>query len=283
MTDDKRMKLRYAGTCRLCSADLPARAQAIYERATKTVRCVACSPTEPTDAAADVTATDTQAVVVAEEPIDIGTPGASARREFDRRHGKREQRVRTNHPKLGGLILALSEDPQSTTAWNTGALGEERLGRRLNELAGDNLRVLHDRRIPGTKANIDHLAVTATGVFVIDAKKYAGRPTLKVEGGILRPRTEKLLIGTRDHTKLVDGVLKQVTVVRRTIPDDIPVHGVLCFVEAYWPLLGGAFTTRDVRVLWPKKLYPQLAADGPLRTATIADLHHQLAHALPAA
>ena len=148
----------------------------------------------------------------------------------------------------------MSDDPQSTTAWDTGALGEERLGQRLNELSSDTMRVLHDRRIPGTRANIDHIAVTPTGVYVIDAKKYKGRPSLKVEGGILRPRVEKLLVGTRDHTKLVDGVLKQVDLVRAIVGDDIPVTGVLCFIEADWPLIGGAFTTRGVEVLWPKKL-----------------------------
>ncbi|PID52961.1 MAG: NERD domain protein, partial [Micrococcales bacterium] len=36
------MRLRYAGVCRLCGTDLPARADAIYERSTKTVRCVQC-------------------------------------------------------------------------------------------------------------------------------------------------------------------------------------------------------------------------------------------------
>ena len=59
-----------------------------------------------------------------------------------------------------GLILAVSDDPQPTRAWDTGAIGDERLGARLNELAGDELRVLHDRKIPGSSANIDHLAVT---------------------------------------------------------------------------------------------------------------------------
>ena len=38
------MKLRYAGVCRVCEAELPARVQAIYERSTKTVRCLDCSP-----------------------------------------------------------------------------------------------------------------------------------------------------------------------------------------------------------------------------------------------
>ena len=40
---EKRMKLRFAGACRLCGTDLPSRAKAIYERTTKTVRCVECA------------------------------------------------------------------------------------------------------------------------------------------------------------------------------------------------------------------------------------------------
>ena len=215
--------------------------------------------------------------------IDSGTPGASARREFERRKAKREERIRTEHPKLGGLILAVSDEKQSTTAWDVGAVGEERLGKGLDRLASDTLRLLHDRRIPRSKANIDHIAVTATGIFVIDAKRYRGRPHLKIEGGLFRPRVERLLVGSRDCTKLVDGVLKQVDVVRGLLDDDVPVHGVLCFVEADWPLIGGTFTTRGVRTLWPKKLYSQLQAEGPITAGTVAQVHRVLAHALPPA
>ena len=143
------------------------------------------------------------------------------------------------------------------------------------------MRVLHDRRIPGTRVNIDHIAVTRSGVYVIDAKRYKGRPSLEVEGGILRPRVEKLLVGTRDQTKLVDGVLKQVEVVRGIVGDAIPVTGVLCFVEADWPLIGGAFTTRGVEVLWPRKLYPRPTAEGP--ASEVDNLHRKLASALPPA
>ena len=66
----------------------------------------------------------------------------------------------------------MSDDPQSTTAWNTGALGEERLGQRLNELSSDTVRVLLDRRIPGTRANIGHIAVTPTGIYVITSGEF---------------------------------------------------------------------------------------------------------------
>src|SRR4051794_34727905 len=123
------MRLRYAGTCRLCATTLPAGTDAIHERESKTVRCVTCTaaPLEP----------------------DTGVAGASARREHQRRKAAPEKRIRTKYPRLGGLILALSDEPQSTDAWQRGAIGEERLAEWLKELP-PSVRVLHDRRIPGT-------------------------------------------------------------------------------------------------------------------------------------
>ena len=199
--------------------------------------------------------------------VDAGVAGSSARREYERRQAKDEKRLRQKWGKLGGIAVALSDEKQSTKAWATGAVGEERLGARLDSLISDSLAVLHDRRIPGSKANIDHIAVTAAGIWVIDAKRYKGRPELRIEGGILRPRVEKVLVGRRDCTKLVDGVLKQIDVVREAV-GDIPVTGALCFVEADWPLIGGAFTTRGVHALWPKRLAKLLAeAEGSVNVA----------------
>jgi hypothetical protein len=278
--DEKRMRLRYAGVCRVCGTDLPSKAEAIYERITKSVRCLEHDPEG--DSTPQEFEHDEPSVATPPPIVDVGIPGASARREFERRAKRREERIRSAHPKLGGLIHALTDDPQSTTAWDVGAVGEERLGRRLNELATDNLRVLHDRRIPGTRANIDHIAVTPTGVYVIDAKKYRGRPHLKVEGGILRPRVEKLLVGSRDCSRVVDGVIKQVDVVSN-FGYDMPLHGVLCFVEADWPLVGGSFIARGIKVLPPKKLYSLLTAAGQLDLDRIATLHQRLAAALPPA
>jgi len=199
------MRLRYAGTCRLCGTTLEARAEAIYERTTKTVRCLSCSPTaaDPDQPNPTPEIEQPRPEGVRSPPADPGTAGASARREFERRHAKREERVRKKHPKLGGFLLAITDDPQSTTAWDTGARGEERLGQRLNELASETVRVLHDRRIPGTRANIDHLAVTPTGVYVIDAKRYLNkRPSLKVEGGLCghAPRSSWSAPATRPNS-----------------------------------------------------------------------------------
>ena len=215
--------------------------------------------------------------------VDSGTAGASARREFERRKARRDERIRAKHPKLGGLILALSDDPQSTAAWNIGASGEEKLGRSLASQASATLQLLHDRRLPRSRANIDHIAVTASGVYVIDAKKYRGRPHLESEGGLFRPRTQRLLVGSRDCTKLVDGVLHQVEVVRGLVDPAITITGVLCFVDADWPLLGGDFVTRGVLTVSPKKLRATLQAPGPLAAEAVGEIHHSLASALPPA
>lgn len=270
----KVMRLRYPGTCRGCGTTLDAGTTAAYDRAARAVSCLPCHSATP---------------VPDPEPPEVvsGTPGASARREFERRSAQRENRVRTAHPRLGGLILALSEEPQSTTAWARGARGEELLGTALDGLTERGVRLLHDRRIPRSRANIDHIAVSSSGVHVIDAKRYRGRPTLRVEGGILRPRVEKLLVGGRNSTHLVAGVQKQMGVVADTLDaagmGDVPVHGVLCFVDADWPLIGGAFVTGGVAVLWPRKLGDRLRAEGPLDQTAVDRAHRVLAVALPVA
>jgi Nuclease-related domain len=266
----RRMTLRYAGTCRLCGTHLPAHTEAIYERATRTVRCVTC--TVITEPAVNQESWPGPAGPPPQEVTDSGIAGSSARREYERRKAKDEQRLRDRWGRFGGLALALSDERQSTKAWARGAAGEERLGARLDLLASAQIAVLHDRRIPGTRANIDHIVVTKAGIWVIDAKRYKGRPELKAEGGILRPRAEKLLVGGRDCTKLVDAVIRQVGLVRRVV-GQVPVTGALCFVEADWPLIGGSFTIRNVHVLWPKRLTKVLAdaSAGEVDVAAVRD------------
>jgi hypothetical protein len=294
-TAAKKIRLRYAGRCRRCGTALTAGTPALYERASKTVRCLGCS--EPADSetsiVSDVTAGDPPRVAVTTPPNLLraeaesavtGVAGASARREFERRRRAREKRLRARHPRLGGLILSVSDQPQSTKAWALGANGEESLGRRLDALAGPSVRVLHDRRIPRMRTNIDHVVICPTGVCVIDAKQYKGRPHLRVDGGFFTERTEKLMVGSHDRSNLVDGVLKQVDLVRAALGDDaVPVRGFLCFIAADWPLFGGSFATRDVTALWPKKLAGLIAERGQLTEDSIVRIHARLANVFPTA
>lgn len=298
------MRLRYAGTCVRCGASLAAGTTADYDPASKTVACAEC----PTRRALPDEAVDPDV-----PPLEVGlhpegrtpaTPpsvegpggpsprlgvvdgqgGASAGVEFQRRHDARQERVKTNHPRIGGFLLAVFDDPQSTRAWSVGAEGERMLSGMLASVAGESLRVLNDRRIPRTKANIDHLVVCPSGVFVVDAKRYRNaRPELLVEGGLFRPRTELLYVGGRDRTALVDGMRKQVDLVRAALADqpEVPVQGVLCFIDADRPLIGGSFTVNDVAVVWPKELKVLLTEPGALDQDQIADLQWRLHETFP--
>lgn len=306
---DKRMRLRYAGTCRLCGVELEARSVAVYERAMKTVRCVTCVPTPDVDTEAhlpavrqapddvaspprrarsaddaeDGPATDGPepdgpepdgpaslralphgASVVHDAPaapeeaaddLGVSVAGASARREYERRKTRDEQRVRDEWGRLAPVALFLRDEKQSTKAWVTGAVGEEKLGKALDARSGPDFRTLHDRLIPGSRANIDHLVITPSGIWVIDAKRYKGRPELRIEGGLLRPVTRTLVVGRRDATKLLAGMHKQLAVVREVVGEQVPVRGVLCFIDADWPLIGGAILVDGIHVLWPKAVY----------------------------
>ena len=97
--------------------------------------------------------------------------GGSARREYERLKARREAHVRARHPRLGGLILAVTDEPQTTTNWAVGAEGERKLGAGLDGLVDEGVMSLHDRLRPGTRGNIDHLAIGPSGVWVIDAKR----------------------------------------------------------------------------------------------------------------
>ena len=92
---------------------------------------------------------------------------------------------------------------------------------------------------------------------------HARGPVVVAAGAESMSNTPHYLPNLRNGAKygdqtLVDGVLKQVEVVRDLV-GDIPITGALCFVDADWPLVGGSFSTRGVHVLWPKKLTKALA------------------------
>jgi hypothetical protein len=75
----------------------------------------------------------------------------------------------------GAMPVAMIWLPDSTIAWLTGAEGEERTRKFLRPLEAQGFRVIHDKLIPHSRANIDHIVVGPPGVFIIETKNYAGR------------------------------------------------------------------------------------------------------------
>ncbi len=273
---DELIRLRYPATCAACGSELLRGSLARWDRTTKTATCEACFAGEETAGAAPVV------------EIDRGEAGASAAREWKRRHERRVTQIRTRHKHLGGLLLALSSDPHSTTAWATGARGEQTIGHSLDRLREEGIAVLHDRRIPGSRANIDHLVVSQAGVFVIDTKHYKGRVEQRDLGGWFKTDL-RLYVGGRDRTKLIEGVKPQVEAVSRVVAEheewrDVAVTPVLLFVsDENWSLFDlRPLRFDDVYVLWGKALGKLIRA-GSGGSIDVGELERALATALPGA
>jgi hypothetical protein len=229
-----------------------------WDPAAKTVTCPDCH--ELTVAGADAHHGATP---------DRGAAGASAGREHERRRTNRETRIRNAHPHLGGLLLWLTDAPQHERAFRTGQLGEVAVGQSLEKRTAEGSAVvLHDRRMPLGRGNIDHIAVTPSGVYVIDAKAHSG--TVRVEKHLFG--ATKLRIAGREHTKLIDGLDRQVAAVRAAVDSadhaNAPVQGVLCFTNADLPVLR-TLTMRGHLLLYRRALAKRLNSDGDLQPAAI--------------
>ena len=275
-----RIKLRYAASCSACRRDLAPGTHAEWDSHTKRATCLSC----------------VSAVSVPEAPrtstpraIDRGEAAASARRTYNTRHERREREARQRLGRLAGVYLALSSDPQSTVAWGVGARGESELGAFLDALDDDrHVFVLHDRRIPGTRANVDHIAVTGSGVYVVDAKRYAGKVQRLDRGGLLSI-DYRLYVGRRDCTKLVTGLSRQVDAVRAALGQAVieefavPIVPVLCFLSAEWSLFARPFRLSGVWVEWPKSLKKRIQQPATLEPEHVRLLARRIADALPRA
>jgi len=73
-----------------------------------------------------------------------------------------------------GRARSLYRIPEEVDRWRRGADGERATAVRLRGVEALGWPVLHDRALPGTSANVDHLVVGPGGVFVIDSKHWSG-------------------------------------------------------------------------------------------------------------
>lgn len=253
--------LSQSGSCGDCGRTVPRGSEALVAPSGSALLCLDC--------------------VALDTVHSVGLAGAGARREHDKRRARHHTRVRTAHPKLGGLILALREDPAHVRAWATGAGGEEEFGPRLSAMAGDHLKVLHDRKLPRSSANVDHLAVTTDAVWVLDAKRYKGKVETRGHG-LLSRRPPDLYVGGRNRTKLVEGVQRQVAVIESLLEPlaaeggltAVPVRAALVFIGADFGLFPSPLKVGGVWVGWGKAIRKRLAeqTQGPMPVSDIAKL-----------
>jgi hypothetical protein len=194
-----------------------------------------------------------------------------------------EARRRKQFGRLAWLATLLAGERQSTRAWSAGADGERRVAAALEQALGRRGIVLHDRRAPGSRGNIDHIAVAPSGVWVVDAKEYRGR----VRFG---RRDMRLYVGRRDRSSDLAGVRRQRDAVRRVLQRSDrsdradrapPVHAAICLVGAEWDWWARPFRLDGVWVAWPGRLGRMLLRPTVLRAEQIGRVASALARELP--
>jgi hypothetical protein len=148
----------------------------------------------------------TQPVVPAEVTGSLGSPGRSALAAYRRRRATelaawtrtlawRAPMVaaaglasgvlaaQAGLPPAGLLGLAVAalvgwrlrfRPSEQARSWQRGAHGERGTARLLDRLTREGYVVFHDLAVPGSPANVDHLVIGRTGLFVIDSKQWTG-------------------------------------------------------------------------------------------------------------
>lgn len=160
-----------------------------------------------------------------------------------------------------------------------GAAGERAVGALLDSLPPE-WAVLHDVRWPGReRANVDHVLIGPTGIFVIDSKNWSGQITL--HRGVLRQNGY-------NRSKAVAGAIEAAAAISSVVPALDPrmftpvicfagnsaasgmVDGVLvCHIEN----LASVVTSRP-RVLSPEWLtFMQFELDMSTRQAAVSNSH----------
>lgn len=161
-----------------------------------------------------------------------------------------------------------------------GLLAERAVGRELDALGRVGWRVLHDRAVPGSLANIDHLLVGPPGIVVIDAKAHKGTLTMDAGG----PR-----VGGRAFSDNLDKLVRYSRTVEASSGRRTSVYSVICFTEHVGleqPRQVGAVTLLELRQLlaWLGQLPGVLAPRQVWYLAELLEESHpdRLAPAAPA-
>lgn len=266
--DDRRLiRLRWAAVCADCGIALSKGANAYWDSADKKATCLACAPPA--------------------RETDPGIAGASAAAEGERRKDKRVDDVRRRYGDYAAEVAEEMASRDAAASWGKGSSGESRLASFVAREVGDLVIPLHDRMIPGTRGNIDHIFVAATGIWVVDSKAYKGKVQRREVGPIWK-RTNELWIGGRNRTKLAHGLERQVAAVIAALKRDetfkgTNVHGALCLVESEWSLFDFPFLIGNVWVFYAGALRKHLKKSGPLSRETMERIAHRLDLSLPRA
>ncbi|RGD55409.1 NERD domain-containing protein [Kitasatospora xanthocidica] len=143
---------------------------------------------------------------------------------------------------------------RAENSWTKGAAGERRTAEMLIPLQRDGWTALHDRAVPGSRANLDHLLIGPAGVVMVDSKNWQStKSQLRVDAG-------RLFYGRYDQTKALQTASWEARQAARAL--GVPVRAIVAVHGAAVP--GGVVMLEDVTVVPAKRLPALLRNSAPL-------------------
>jgi hypothetical protein len=149
---------------------------------------------------------------------------------------------------------------EQARTWQRGAAGERLTARLLERLTHDGFVVFHDLALPNSDANVDHLAIGPSGVFVIDSKQWTGIVQQGADGLVWH-----------NHTSL-DRTLATVRWEAQAISRSLGIRAtpLLCVHGAH--IDGGGLHVQGVAIVPAFLLRSALGQDRVLSDADVAVL-----------
>jgi hypothetical protein len=134
-------------------------------------------------------------------------------------------------------------------AWQRGAAGERRTARLLDRLGRDGYVSFHDLAMPDSPANLDHLVLGPSGVFVIDSKDWTGQVHQSSDGLLWHDhyRLDRTLASIRWQAETLGRLL------------GIPVAPLVCVHGAH--IRHGGLRAQGVAIVPPTVLRSALGHD----------------------
>jgi hypothetical protein len=135
------------------------------------------------------------------------------------------------------VIVEAVAPPHGAWSWAIGADGEVLTARALEQLKIEGFVILHDRRVPGSLANIDHIVIGPPGVAIVETKSFRGK---------LRVRGSEVYVGGSCRTpQTVEEAKREALAVAVALGDDLErrrlkVRPILCVHRADLPFFGSS-------------------------------------------
>ncbi|MFE2930631.1 nuclease-related domain-containing protein [Streptomyces sp. NPDC059278] len=189
------------------------------------------------------------------------TPGAGASAEA------RARQLRTPAVRVAEALNIPTQRGKEAARYKAGAEGERRTAARIDPLRREGWTILHDLALLTGKANVDHLAISPTGVVIMpDTKRWSARFEIRTIGG-------RLFHGDVDVTNRLNGVRHET----RTIAKALGVPVIPLIVMDGAPIEGGELTYDGIRIVPAERAPAVLRSIGAARTRHDAQALAELA------